>query len=126
MNRLAYTCLLAAVFMTACATFYDSAVTTTAIVDSAMKDWAALSVDGNTTPDIDAKVIAAHRRYQQAAVIARDALIAYKAGGDQAAYQKTFEAARVAMNALLDIIIPILQPAQVASLQAKTGRATNL
>lgn len=126
MNRLTYTCLLAAVFMMACATLYTSTVTTTEIVDSAMKSWAALSVDGNSTPEIDAKVIAAHRRYQQAAVVARDALIAYKAGGDQTAYQKAFEAARVAMNALLDIILPLLQPAQQAELQAKTGRATKL
>lgn len=127
MNRLAYTCLLAAVFLTACATLYNSMVTTTAIVDESMRSWAALSVDGNTTPEIDAKVIAAHKKYQLSAVVARDSLIAYKnAGTDQVVYQKAFEASRVAMIALLDIILPLLQPAQQAELQAKIGKATKL
>lgn len=114
--------------LTACANFtlYDAAVTTTSIVDSAMKDWAALSIDGNTTPEIDAKIIAGHRAYQQSAVIARDALVAYKNGGDAATYQKAFEAARVAMSAVLDLVMPLLQPARQAELQAKTGRATKL
>lgn len=127
MNRL-LPAIVPLLLLTACANFtlYDATVTTTSIVDAAMKDWAALSVDGNTTPEIDAKVIKAHRVYQQSAVVARDALVVYKNGGDQAAYQKAFEAARTAMNALLDIILPLLQPARQAELQAETGRATRL
>lgn len=124
MNRLAYTSLLAAVFLTACATLYSAAITTTQVVDSAMAQWADLAVAGKTTPQIDEKVVQAHFKYQQACAIARDALAAYKAGGDQVAYQKAFEATRVAMIAVLDIILPLLQPAQKVELQSKVGRAT--
>jgi len=91
-----------------------------------MTDWSNLSVSGKTTKEIDAKVIAAHGKYQQACGIARDALVVYQNGGDQAAYQKAFEAARVAMNAVLDVILPLLLPVQQVELQAKMGRATKL
>lgn len=125
-RRLLY--ILPLFLLTACASFtlYDATVTTTAVVKSAMTDWSDQSAAGQTTPEIDAKVIKAHRVYQQSAVVARDALVVYKNGGDQAAYQKAFEAARVAMNALLDIVLPLLQPAQQVELQSKIGRATKL
>lgn len=127
MNKL-FLSIVPLLLLTACANFTlnDAAVTTTAIVKSAMLDWSTLSAGGNTTPEIDAKVIAAHRVYQQSAVVARDALVAYKNGGDAATYQKAFEAARVAMSAVLDLVMPLLQPARQAELQAKTGRATKL
>ncbi len=115
--------ILALALLTACSTLYDSAVTTTHVVDMAMRDWSSLSVAGKTTPQIDAGVIAAHRRYQQACAVARDALITYKAGGDQAAYQNAFEAARVAMNAVLDIILPLLTPEKAVALQSQIGKA---
>jgi len=124
MNRAVYTSLLAAVFLVACATLYDAAITTTQVVDMAMKDWSELSVTGKTTKDIDAKVVAAHGKYQQACAVARDALVAYQKGGDQEAYQKAFEATRAAMNSLLNIIIPLLTPAKAVELQSKVGRAT--
>jgi len=124
MNRAIFPAALAAVFLAACVTLYDTAVTTTEVVKSAMTDWSDLSVSGRTTKEIDAKVIAAHGRYQQACAVARDALVAYQKGGDQATYQKAFEATRAAMNALVDIIIPLLTPTKAVELQSKIGRAT--
>ncbi len=117
---------LLAIVVAGCASLYTATVTTTETVDVGMKAWADLSVNGNTDPTIDKAVIDGHKKYQLAAVVARDALIAYKAGGDKANYQKAFEAARAAMVSLLDIIIPLLQAPQQAQLQARIGKATAL
>lgn len=110
--------------LTACASLYSSAVTTTEIIDSAMTQWADMSVAGRTTPQIDEKVVQAHFKYQQACALARDALRIYQNGGDQAAYQKAFEAAKSAMNGLLNIIVPLLTPTKAVELQSKAGRVT--
>ena len=105
---------------------YGSTVKTTEIVSQAMKAWSALSIDGNTAPDIDAKIIAAHKNYQLSAVVARDAKIMCKTNSDNGASVYAFHGARNAMVSLLDLVLPLLQAPEQAKLQAQLGRATEL
>lgn len=95
----------------------------TAVVDTGMKQWAALSVAGKTTPDLDAKVTKAHDTYRAACGVAQQALIVYKAGGSQDAYLTALQAARTAASGLFDIIIPLLTPGDGATLKSRLAKA---
>lgn len=118
--------LLLAVALTACTTVYTGIVTLTSVVDSAMKNWAALSVAGKTTPIIDTKVVAAHDTYRKACAVAQSALVAYKTSGNDADYLKALEAARAAAGGLIDLIVPLLDSQTAATLKAKQAKATAL
>jgi hypothetical protein len=117
---------LIAVFLIGCTTFYQSVVTLTAVVDSAMKQWAALSVAGKTSPAIDVRVSQAHTAYRQAAATAQEALIQYKATGDQGAYIAALNAAKVAAQGLIDLIVPLLNPVDASTLQSNLAKAKTL
>jgi len=107
-----------------CSTIFSATVTVTEIVDSVMKDWAALSNAHKTTAEIDAKVIAAHNHYREAAKVAQDALIAYKASGDQGQYIATLTALKATVGPIIDLITPLLSPSKVQSLQTKLTKAS--
>lgn len=102
--------LLLVLFLVGCSSLYQDVITITAVVDAAMKDWAALSVTGKTSPALDAKVALAHDQYRHAAAVAQNALLAYKATGDQNQYIGALQAAKIAAQGLIDIIAPLLNP----------------
>lgn len=109
-----------------CSTLYSGVVTITSVVDSAMKQWASLSVSGKTTKAIDDKVTAAHDKYRQAAAATQAALIAYKANGDQSAYVAALAAARAAAGDLVNLIAPLLLPNSATTLQNNLSKAKTL
>lgn len=109
-----------------CSTLYSGVVTITSVVDSAMKQWASLSVSGKTTKAIDDKVTSAHDKYRQAAAATQAALIAYKANGDQSAYVAALAAARAAAGDLVNLIAPLLLPNSATTLQNNLSKAKTL
>lgn len=118
--------LLVALFLVGCSTFYQSVITITTVVDSAMKNWAALSVAGKTSPALDAQVTAAHDRYRAAAGVARNALIAYKNDGNQNSYVAALNAAKVAAQGVLDLITPLLSTSTGQTLNKQLANAKSL
>jgi hypothetical protein len=118
--------LLALLLLAACSTIYTGVVTMTTVVDTAMKSWADLSVKNLTTPAIDSQVVTAHNKYRTAAGVAQGALQAYKLSGDPAQYNAAMDAAKAAANQLLDIIVPLLSPAQATDLKKKLTNAKTI
>lgn len=116
---------LIAVFLIGCSTLYTGVVSLTSVVDSAMKEWAKMSVAGKTTPDFDAKVVKAHDQYRAACGVAQAALIQYKAGGDQAKYISALQAAKVAASGLLDIILPLLTVDKADTFRGQLAKANS-
>lgn len=115
--------MLLAAILTGCAGLYKGSITLTAVVDSMMRNWAEMSVQGFTTPQIDEAVVKAHNRYREAAKVARKALEAYKAGGDVSGYVAAFAAAKEAADGIFEIIRPILAQHQVGDYQMQLNRA---
>lgn len=122
----AYLSVLVVGLLVGCSTLYSGIVTITSVVDSAMKQWASLSVAGKSTPAIDAKVTLAHDNYRKAAASAQSALIAYKASGDQTAYVAALNATRAAASGLIDLIVPLLMPTDATTLQNNLAKARTL
>lgn len=118
--------ILLILIVVGCSSLYTGVVTITSVVDSAMKEWASLSVAGKTNPGIDNQVIAAHNKYREAAGLAQTALMAYKAGGNQADYQNALAAVRVAASGLLDFITPLLTPSKAQTLHNNFDKAKTL
>jgi len=110
-------------FLVGCAGLYTGVVTVTSVVDTAMKAWADLSVQGKTTPAVDAQVKAAHDKYRAACGVAQSALVAYKASGDPAQYNVAVAAAKQAASDLVAIIVPLVTSAQASDLQTKLANA---
>ncbi len=109
--------------LSGCQTVFSATVTVTEIVDSTMKNWATLSKAGKTTPDIDAKVIAAHAHYQEAARVAVIALKAYKESGNESQYVATLTALKAAVSPIIELIVPLLTADQSNNLKAKLIKA---
>lgn len=112
--------------VTACASIYTATVTITQVVDAGMKDWAALSVAGKTSPAIDAAVVKGHDKYRAACAVAQTALIAYKASGDQSQYIAALSATRAAAQVVFDIITPFLSSNEAVNLNTKLQKAVSL
>lgn len=106
-----------------CSSLYTGTVTITSVVDSAMKNWAELSVAGKTSQAIDAAVIKAHDQYRASCAVAQTALVVYKQSGDQSQYVKAMLAVRSAADGIIDIIAPLLSPTKVETLRAKLSKA---
>lgn len=82
-----------------------------------------MSVAGKTTLDLDTKVIKAHDQYRLACGVAKRALTAYKAGGDQAAYLSALQAAKIAADGLFNIIYPLLTVEKADALKGQLVKA---
>jgi hypothetical protein len=118
--------LIPLLLVLACSSIYTGVVTITSVVDAAMKNWAQLSVAGKTSPAVDAAVTKAHDQYRKAAGVAQTALLAYKAGGNQADYLNALAAVRTTADGLVDLIVPLLTPSQGANLKIKLTKASAL
>jgi hypothetical protein len=112
--------------LAACSTFYSSVISMTAVVDSGMKQWAQLSVAGKTSLMVDNAVKVNHDRYRQACAVAQASLISYKETGDKTAYIQALTTARTAANGLFDIILPLLNKADAATLSSNLNKANAL
>lgn len=112
--------------LTACSTFNASVITITSVVDSAMKEWAQLSVAGKTTVAIDSKVVMAHDRYRQACSVVQTALIEYKQSGNNASYVAALSAARASADGLIDLVTPLLIDSKATALKTKLSKANAL
>lgn len=118
--------LAMAVMLTACASLYTATCTITSVVDAGMRDWAQMSVAGKTSPAIDAAVIRAHDTYREACLVARDALVAYKASGEETQYVAALTAVRAAATGIFQIITPLMSQTQAANLNSQLSKATAL
>lgn len=117
--------LFAALLLLAgCQSLFTGIVTFRDVRDAALKDWAEASHAGQTTPAIDAKVIAADAKVQQAAKVLQDALIAYKANGDAGTYEAALMAMRGAIGDLVDLVVPLVTPAKATSLKTLQAKAS--
>ena len=126
MKKILFITLLVSSFLMGCANLFQGTITMTSVVDSAMKDWADLSVRGMTTPAFDAKVMAAHAKYQEACATAQKILVVYKESGDQADYLTAMQALREAADPLINLIVGIVAPTEGVKLQTNLAKATKL
>lgn len=117
---------LVAAFLVGCGTLWTTTVTITQVVDQGMKDWAAASVAGKTTPAIDSTVTKAHDKYRAAAAAAQTALIAYKNSGAKDQYLAALTAVRAAASEIFDLITPFISASEGQNLNAKLSKATEL
>lgn len=112
--------------VTACSSLFKTTVTLTSVVDSAMKDWAQLSVAGKTTPQIDAAVSKAHDQYRQACVVARDALVTYKNTGQNTEYIAALSGAQTAALGIIEMISPLISPKKADALKNNLKKANTI
>lgn len=116
--------LAAVLSLTACATTSRAIVTVTSVVDVAMQDWAKASVAGQTTPELDAQVTAAHDHYRAVCGSLAQILEAAQANGDQPTAAATLKTLRAAVDPLLDLIGPLISPAEAGRLNTQLANAT--
>ena len=129
MNRqpIAILALIAALSVSAgCQSLYKSVVTITSVVDGAAKSYASLYNQGLIPANTAERVSRAHMAYRKAAKVAQDALIAFKASGDKAAYDAAFAATYQAATGFIELIIPLLYPGDAIALQLQLKRASAL
>ncbi len=112
--------------LSACSTLYTSTVTITQVVDSAMKDWAQMSVAGKTSTAIDTAVVKAHDQYRAACGVAQTALVAYKNSGDSTEYVKAIVAVRAAADGLFAIITPLMPQSKATTLRTQLAKASGV
>lgn len=117
---------LLTMLLVGCGTFYKVAVTVSEAEDAVMKEWATLHNDGKTSEALDQKVLEAHNKFNEAKLVAANALRAYKAGGDKAQYITALEAARSAIDPLLNLLSPLLTSAKNESLKMKALNASGI
>lgn len=118
------TLLAAIVLLAGCATLFRTIVTITEVRAQAMTELAGLHARGLITPELDKKIDAIDLRYRQSAEVAENALIAYKAGGDQAAYLTALNVTRSVVFELLDILTPMLTQEKSTKLNTTLTKAS--
>lgn len=105
-----------------CQSFYSGVVTLTSVVDSAAVEYARLYNDGLVTTELAQRVAAAHQNFRQACSVAKDSLVAYKAGGMNAnpeQYNVALTAAQQAAQGFIGLLVPLLPPHQAIALQQR-------
>lgn len=115
--------VIVALSFSGCVNGPRAVVTVTSVVDSAMRDWAAASKAGQTTPALDAKVIAAHDHYRAVCASALTILEAAKANGEQPDTAATLRTLRAAVDPLFDLITPLLSRDEASQLNSQLAKA---
>ena len=112
----------------ACKSFYSATVSLTGLVDGASKTYASLYNQGLIPPETATKVARAHLAYRNAAKVAQDALIAFKASGgtDRAAYEAAFAATLRTATEFLNLIIPMLYVDDAVALRTQLAKVNAL
>lgn len=107
-----------------CSTLNKAVVTVTSVVDVAMTDWAKASVAGKTTPELDAKVKAAHAEYRrvcgQLVPIYESAI----AAGDTPKAADVLKSLRSAVDPLMDLILPLVTTTEAQTLTKNLNQAS--
>jgi hypothetical protein len=124
-TRLSPLVLLVA-FLVGCSSLFTGTVTLTQIADDTQKQLATLWAQGKITPQMDTAIGKANADYRAAAATAQAALIAYKNGGSQINYVNALVAVRASLDSLVNLITPLIQPAQAATLKQKIATAKSL
>lgn len=105
-----------------CLTVNKATVTLTSVVDAGMKDWAQASAAGRSTPELDAKVIAAHNRYRQTCGALVPIYEAAAASGQAPDATSVLTTLRASVDPLMDLILPLLLPGEAANLKTQLGK----
>jgi len=109
-----------------CATVFSGIVTTTSVVDTAMKAWAEVSAKGYSTPDIDSRVAVVHNQYRMACSAAQDALVAFRQTGDQAVYIQAFAVVKATASDLINLIAPLISADKSKKLKTDILKASKI
>jgi len=123
MKRVLTTIAVVALFI-GCANLYTGIVTVTEVRDSAMKELAALHKAGYINAEKDAQIANADARYRAAALTARNALVSWKNGGDQASYITALEIVRASVSDLIGLLLPYTPPGRVTELSNTLKKAS--
>ena len=118
--------VLVVLLLASCTTFYRSVVSITSIVDGAAKQYASLYNRGLIPPDVAAKVSVAFKNYQTDAKVAHDALVAYKASGNDTTYKQAFAAVYASATGFIEIVIQFFAPQDSIALQTQLKKANAL
>ena len=109
--------------LVSCATFNQSVVTLTQVMDSASKSYASMFNRGLVPPDVASQVAVAHLEYRKSAAVLHDAFVAVKEGREDNT-KGAFIAAREAANRFIDVVALILTKDQTADLKTKLAKAS--
>lgn len=107
-----------------CATLNKAVVTVTSVVDVAMTDWAKASVAGKTTPELDAKVKAAHLEYRRVCGELVPIYEASIAAGDSPKAADVLKSLRAAVDPLMDLILPLVTTTEAQTLTKNLNKAS--
>lgn len=121
------TLLTLMLLLAGCRSFYSGVVTLTSVVDSAAVEYARLYNDGLVTTELAQRVAAAHLSFRTACGIAKDALIAYKAGGMNAnpeQYNVALTAAQQSAQQFVQLLLPLLAPHDAIAIQQRLKEAS--
>lgn len=121
------TLLTLMLLLAGCRSFYSGVVTLTSVVDSAAVEYARLYNDGLVTTELAQRVAAAHLSFRTACGIAKDALIAYKAGGMNAnpeQYNVALTAAQQSAQQFVALLVPLLAPHDAIAIQQRLKEAS--
>lgn len=118
--------LVGTVAVVGCSSIWSHIVTVTEVRDSAMKELAQLSKQGQISEATDAKIAKADEVYRAAAETAAKSLRTYKEGGSEADYVKALAAAKAAVTGILDILTPFLTQAEAVKLNTQLAKASRL
>lgn len=120
------TLLTVMLLLAACQSFYSGVVTLTSVVDSAAVSYAEMYNSGLVTTELAQRVAAAHQNFRVACGIAKDALVAYKAGGMNAnpeQYNVALTAAQQTAQQFVALLLPLLAPHDAIALQQRLKSA---
>jgi len=109
--------------LVSCATFNQTVVSVTEIVDSATKEYASLYNRGMVPPDVASQVAVAHLEYRKTAAVLHDAYVAVKEGREDNT-KGAFIAVREAANRFIDVVALILTKDKTASFKAQLQKAS--
>jgi len=109
--------------LVSCATFNQTVITLTSVVDSAAKSYANAFNRGLVPPDVASQVAVAHLEYRRTMAVVHDAFVAVKEGREDNT-KGAFIAAREAANRFIDVVALILTKDQTAELKAQLQKAS--
>lgn len=91
-----------------------------------MQELKALNKAGLISVETDAKITKADEAYRNAAQIAATALEEYKVSGDKTKYIAALRSTRAALNALIDILQPMIGSEKSSELYAALANANQI
>lgn len=100
--------LITTSLLVGCTGLYKTVITITKVRDNAMHELAELRAKGLISNETDAKIDAADANYRRAAEVAAKSLETYKLTGDKGSYVASLSAVKSAVEAILDILTPLI------------------